>query len=63
MDNDVTRKRSSKNTENIGVKMNGSDDADQERRIMKRDTKEVIQLQRCLLKASRIQINSLWYST
>ena len=63
MDNDVTRKRSSKNSENIGVKMNGSDDADQERRIMKRDTKEVIQLQRCLLKASRIQINSLWYST
>ena len=63
MDNDVTRKRSSKNTENIGVKMNGSDDADQEIRIMKRDTKEVIQLQRCLLKASRIQINSLWYST
>ena len=47
MDNEVARRCSSNNAENIGGKRKGSDDNDQERRIKKRGTKEVIQLLRC----------------
>ena len=62
MDNEVARRRSSNNAENIGGKRKGSDDNDQERRIKKRGTKEVIQLLRCQFKVLQILINYLCYT-
>ena len=62
MDNEVARRCSSNNAENIGGKRKGSDDNDQERRIKKRGTKEVIQLLRCQFKVLQILINYLCYT-